>query len=84
MDIVDRLTDLLKQATTERSHFYVADTCKMAIAEIEVMRMAITHACDVFAEPFGSKNPKKLVGDWRAEMLDAMRALRKLVPDKKE
>ena len=35
MSIVDRLKDLHKQATTERSHYYVAATCKLAIAEIE-------------------------------------------------
>lgn len=37
-DILDRLRDLLKQATTERSHFYVAKCCRDAIAEIERLR----------------------------------------------
>lgn len=35
MDILEKLKDLLKQATTERSHYYVAATVKEAIAEIE-------------------------------------------------
>lgn len=37
-DIVDKLKDLLKQATAERSHYYVAGTCREAIAEIERLR----------------------------------------------
>jgi hypothetical protein len=37
-DIVDDLKDLLKQATTERSHYYVAECCRRAIAEIESLR----------------------------------------------
>lgn len=37
-DIVDDLKNLLKQATTERSHYYVADCCRRAIAEIESLR----------------------------------------------
>jgi hypothetical protein len=38
-DIIDRLRDLHKQATTERSHFYVARCCRDAIAEIESLRL---------------------------------------------
>lgn len=34
-DIVAKLTDLLKQATTERSHYYVASVVREAIAEIQ-------------------------------------------------
>lgn len=37
-DIVERLQDLLKQATTDRSHFYVAKQCKDAIVEITALR----------------------------------------------
>lgn len=40
-DILDRLRDLLKQATTERSHYYVAKCCRDAIAEIENLRREI-------------------------------------------
>lgn len=38
MDILDKLRDLHKQATTERSHYYVAGTCLEAIQEIESLR----------------------------------------------
>ena len=38
MDILDRLKDLVKQATTEKSHYYVASTAAAAIAEIEALR----------------------------------------------
>lgn len=37
-DILERLRDLHKQATTERSHFYVAKCCEDAIEEIATMR----------------------------------------------
>lgn len=37
-DIIDRLKDLYKQATTERSHYYVAKCCEDAIKEIEALR----------------------------------------------
>lgn len=40
-DILDDLVDLKKQATTERSHFYVAGCCDRAITEIRVLRAAI-------------------------------------------
>ena len=38
MDIIEKLTDLHKQATTERSHFYVASCCADAIAEFVRLR----------------------------------------------
>lgn len=38
MDILEQLRDLHKQATTERSHYYVAKCCKAAIEEIERLR----------------------------------------------
>ena len=37
-DVLDDLRDLHKQATTERSHYYVAKTCLRAIEEIESLR----------------------------------------------
>ena len=37
-DILDDLRDLEKQATTERSHYYVRECCRRAIAEIESLR----------------------------------------------
>ena len=37
-DILERLEDLLKQATTEHSHYYVASCCREAIAEIKRLR----------------------------------------------
>lgn len=54
-----------------------SEVSRKRIAELEA---AIDTACDVFVEPFGSKNPDKTVGDWRVEMLNAMRELRRLVP----
>ncbi len=39
-EVLDDLTDLLKQATTERSHYYVASTVRRAIAEIIKLRKA--------------------------------------------
>lgn len=46
MDILDRLRDLHKQATTERSHYYVASCCAGAIAEIEMLRTLWKDAVD--------------------------------------
>jgi predicted DNA-binding protein len=40
-DILDDLRDLHKQATTERSHYYVAKCCERAIAEIEDLRQQV-------------------------------------------
>ena len=40
-DILDDLEDLLKQATTERSHFYVASCCHRAIEEIKRLHSEI-------------------------------------------
>lgn len=37
-DILDRLVDLLKQATVERSHYYVGKCCRDAIEEIQRLR----------------------------------------------
>jgi len=40
-DILDDLEDLYKQATTERSHNYVASCTQRAIAEIRKLRGAL-------------------------------------------
>lgn len=40
-DILEDLVDLHKQATTERSHFYVASCCARAIAEIKAAPAAM-------------------------------------------
>ena len=40
-DIVDDLEDLFKQATTERSHHYVASCSRRAIKEIKRLREAL-------------------------------------------
>ncbi len=38
MDIVEKLEDLIKQATEERSHYYVKSVCEEALAEIKGLR----------------------------------------------
>jgi len=43
-DILDKLRDLHKQATTERSHYYVASCCREAIGEIEALRAGLKEA----------------------------------------
>lgn len=40
-DIIDKLIDLHKQATTEKSHYYVASCCKESIEEIIKLRTII-------------------------------------------
>jgi len=41
MDILDRLQDLWKQATKERSHYYVFATAQAAIREIVALRAVL-------------------------------------------
>jgi len=41
MDIIDKLLDLQKQATLERSHYYVASCITEAIQEIKSLRVHI-------------------------------------------
>ena len=41
-DVVEKLLDLQKQATVQRSHFYVANCCTEAIQEIVAMRDFLT------------------------------------------
>jgi hypothetical protein len=50
MDILERLDDLHKQATTERSHYYVAKCVKDAIAEIVLLRTRIAVLNQMYAE----------------------------------
>jgi hypothetical protein len=40
-DILDDLRDLQKQATTERSHYYVAACCARAIGEVTHLRQRV-------------------------------------------
>lgn len=42
-DLLRDLEDLLKQAQTERSHYYVAACCRRAIEEIKRLRRAVTN-----------------------------------------
>jgi hypothetical protein len=43
MDVLDRLKDLHKQATTERSHYYVGSCVNDAIAEITSLRQYLAN-----------------------------------------
>ena len=47
MDILDQIDDLIKQATTERSHFYVAKTLQECRKEIMALRYAQSKARDL-------------------------------------
>lgn len=40
-DILEKLADLHKQATTERSHYYVAQCCIEAMQEIKTLRLQL-------------------------------------------
>ena len=42
MDIIEKLLDLQKQATLEKSHYYVAMCVTEAIQEIQSLRIKIT------------------------------------------
>jgi hypothetical protein len=41
MSVIEKLHDLHMQATTERSHYYVASCCRDALAEIAQLRAAL-------------------------------------------
>lgn len=43
-DLVAKLEDLIKQATTERSHYYVAATAGEAVREIKRLRLELFNA----------------------------------------
>lgn len=47
VDIVARLEDLHKQATTEQSHYYVAGCVRDAIREIKSLRFVLKELYDV-------------------------------------
>ena len=55
-DILERLIDLHKQATTERSHYYVGKCCKDAISEIRRLRAGLS----LIAENTSGKNAKSI------------------------
>ena len=40
-DVLVDLRDLMEQATKERSHYYVHDTCARAVYEIMTLRMQV-------------------------------------------
>ena len=46
MEIIERLDDLIKQATEERSHYYVRRVAEDSKAEIALLRRAVTRYCD--------------------------------------
>jgi hypothetical protein len=48
-DILARLVDLAKQATTEKSHYYVAATAIEANEEIVKLRAALRALSDMYA-----------------------------------
>lgn len=54
-DVLDKLLDLHKQATTERSHYYVASIVKTAALEIIALRQLVSDHEDVH------KDHKRLV-----------------------
>lgn len=41
MELIEKMEDLLKQAQTERSHYYVASVLRDAIHEIWTLRLEI-------------------------------------------
>lgn len=45
--IAEKLDDLHKQATTERSHYYVGSLCQEAAAVIRAMEAALDHTLPV-------------------------------------
>lgn len=46
VDILRRLEDLHKQATTEQSHYYVAGCVRAAIREIKTLRFVLKELYD--------------------------------------
>jgi hypothetical protein len=67
-DIIAKLEDLIKQATTERSHFYVATTAGEAVREIKSLRLDLFNAhnsrpicrcsnCKAHRERYGMEQP---------------------------
>ena len=62
MDILDKLADLHKQATAERSHYYVAATTKEAVAEIILLRSKISVLSEG-QKPSNNTASPKLIGE---------------------
>lgn len=50
MKIIEKLEDLHKQATTDRSHYYVASCCREAIIEIANLGANNQHLMSVIRE----------------------------------
>lgn len=73
-DIVDDLKDLLKQATTERSHYYVAATCKRAIEEIESLRTQWAEMAGKLLGKIGQTNEVMRDATDRIERLERRRS----------
>jgi len=48
MDILDQLKDLHKQATKERSHYYVGSIVEKSIAEITALRARVQQIGDEY------------------------------------
>ena len=69
-DVLPKLVDLLKQATNERSHYYVAACCREAIEEIVRLRVELELAAERHAR--FNKAVGELAG-MAAESADAAR-----------
>lgn len=61
-DILADLEDLHKQATTERSHYYVASCCRRAMEEIANLRATVSVLATMVkdAPPMSGIPPKRL------------------------
>lgn len=60
-DLVAKLEDLIKQATTERSHFYVAATAGEAVRELKRLRAhsaVLERVEHYFYERYGLVHPE--------------------------
>lgn len=49
MTTIKKLEDLITQATTERSHHYVAATCRQAIEEIKTLMLGFAGLAELAA-----------------------------------
>ena len=72
-DVLDRISNLHKQATTERSHYYTASTLEDCALEITTLRATLLRTisgCDELQPGGASKS-----GAWAAEIAkDAIHA----------
>ena len=78
-DILDRIADLHKQATTERSHYYTASTLEACSQEIKQLRDALIPFARIWAfsaqlEPDPSRSVRDFVAGVWPNMADAKRA----------